>query len=260
MSIKVMDAVWDGFPRGGPDLLALLCLADWCDDLGRCFPSINSISRKLRISRSQAQRVVHRLILDGWVAVIGGHDGGAPGATRRYQLNVRRLNEEKASRLAQEEASETGSESATGSKNATRRKSARDGSQICAKRGRKNATQPVSEPSLNRQEEASAAAPALRRSRGGGRYVVTATGIHHCPTDQRDASALETISSYPHELVAAAIQAAAAAEPGGRAFPSAVLKTLRNNGGQVNGSGEPARDYLRRRMQEIERETTVIDI
>ena len=78
MSIKVMTSVWEGFPAGGPDLLAMLCLADWCDDKGRCFPSIDSISKKLRVSRSQAQRVVHRLILAGWVTVIGGHAGGAP--------------------------------------------------------------------------------------------------------------------------------------------------------------------------------------
>lgn len=258
MSIKIMDAVWDGFPAGGPDLLALLCLADWCDDLGRCFPSINSISKKLRVSRSQAQRVVHRLILAGWVAVIGGHDGGAPGATRRYQLNVGRLKEEKASRLMQEEASKTGGESATGSKNATRRKSARDGSQKCVKTGSKSATQPVIEPSLNRQEEAGAAAPASRRSRGGPRYSVTQGGIHYSPGDPRDAAALGRIDAHPAPAVLDAVRDAQAQEPQGRAFPSLVLQILsRQATASAKGSGH---DYLRRRLQEIRREATVIDI
>lgn len=247
MSIKVMTSVWEGFPAGGPDLLAMLCLADWCDDKGRCFPSIDSISKKLRVSRSQAQRVVHRLILAGWVTVIGGHAGGAPGTTRRYQLNLC---------LLQEEASKKGDESATGSKNATRRRSARDGSQKCAKTGSKSATQPVSEPPLNRQEEAGAAAPASRRSRGGPRYSVTQEGIHYSPADPRDAAALIRIGAHPAPAVLDAVRAAQ--ERQGRAFPSLVLQILsRQATASAKGSGH---DYLRRRLQEITREATVIDI
>jgi hypothetical protein len=249
MSIKVMSSIWDRFPAGGPDLLAMLCLADWCDDRGRCFPSIESISRKLRVSRSQAQRVVHRLILAGWVTVIGGHAGGAPGTTRRYQLNLC---------LLQEEASKRGGESATGSKNATRRKSARDGSQKCALTGSKSATQPVSEPSVNRQEETGAAAPALRRSRGGPRYSVTKEGIHYSAADPRDAAALIKIDAHPAPAVLDAVRAAKAQESQGRAFPSAVLQILsRQVTASAKGSGH---DYLRRRLQEITREATVIDI
>lgn len=244
MSIKVMTLVWDGFPAGGPDLLAMLCLADWCDDLGRCFPSIESISIKLRVSRSQAQRVVHRLILSGWVTVIGGHSGGAPGTTRRYQLSLD---------LLKTEASQRGGEFAT------RRKSARDGSQKCVKTGRRNATQPVTEPLFNRQEgETGAAAPVARSARGAPRYLVNQEGIHYSQSDPRDAAALIKINSHSPDAILDAIRAAQANDPQGRAFPSSVLRALRDCAG--SGCAEPARDYLRRRLKQIARETTVVDI
>lgn len=242
MSIKVMTLVWEGFPAGGPDLLGMLSLADWCDDRGRCFPSIESISRKLRVSRSQAQRIVHRLILAGWVTVIGGHEGGAPGTTRRYQLNLA---------LLQEGAPKTGS------KNATRRKSARDGSQKCAATGRKNATQPVIEPSINRQA-AGAAAPAVLSARGAPRYLVNQAGIHYSPSDHRDAAALIRIDAHPAAAVLDAVRAARAQEPQGRAFPSSVLQILSQQA--TNPAKATGHEYLRRRLQEINREATVIDI
>ena len=36
MAVRVWAMVWDGFPGGGSDLLAMLALADWSDDQGRC--------------------------------------------------------------------------------------------------------------------------------------------------------------------------------------------------------------------------------
>ena len=40
MSIQIINKVWEGFPGSGAELLALLALADWSDDEGRCFPSM----------------------------------------------------------------------------------------------------------------------------------------------------------------------------------------------------------------------------
>lgn len=139
MSVRVMSLVWDGFPGGGSELLALLALADWSDDEGRCYPSVAAIADKTRLSRSQAQRVVHNLIGAGFVSVEGNENGGRPGSTRRYRINLQHM---KAAR---------GRTDATGSTYATGRTDAAEGSHGCAERGRTHATQTVSEPSKNRQ-------------------------------------------------------------------------------------------------------------
>lgn len=89
MSILVMARVWQDYPgSGGSELLALLALADWSDDDGQCWPSMGAIAEKTRLSRSQAQRIVHGLIADGFVLVVGNEAGGKPGSTRRYQINL----------------------------------------------------------------------------------------------------------------------------------------------------------------------------
>ncbi|WP_051539834.1 helix-turn-helix domain-containing protein [Ralstonia pickettii] len=133
MSIRVMTLVWDAFPGGGSDLLALLALADWSDDNGRCYPSISAIAAKTRLSRSQAQRVIHGLIDSGFVQVVGNESGGAPGTTRQYRMVLSHL---------------TGRTGATGSASATGRTDAQDGSHGCAETGRMGATQTVIEPSI----------------------------------------------------------------------------------------------------------------
>lgn len=132
MAVRILSLVWDKYPGGGTDLLALLALADWSDDEGRCWPSIASISKKIRLSRSQSQRVVHGLIDEGFVKVIGNNDGGAKGASRKYQIILVRL---------------TGSTHATGSVDATGSTHAPDGSHPCTNRGSAHATQTVIEPS-----------------------------------------------------------------------------------------------------------------
>jgi hypothetical protein len=88
MSIRVMTQVWDDFPGGGSELLTMLALADWSDDAGKCYPAISSIAKKIRLKERQAQRVVHQLIANGFVKVIGNEFGGAPGASRQYRLNL----------------------------------------------------------------------------------------------------------------------------------------------------------------------------
>lgn len=133
MSVRVLAIVWERYPSGGSELLALLALADWSDDDGRCWPSVGSIAKKTRLSRSQAQRVVHRLIDEKFVAVIGNENGGAPGASRQYQINLDLL---------------TGRMGATGSASATGRMGAADGSHGCAETGSTGATQTVIEPSI----------------------------------------------------------------------------------------------------------------
>jgi len=91
MAVRVLSKVWDGFPHGGTELLALLALADWSDDEGRCYPSIKSIAKKIRLKERQAQRVVNKLINEGFVKILSNKFGGAPGSTRNYQIIIGNL-------------------------------------------------------------------------------------------------------------------------------------------------------------------------
>lgn len=87
-----MTKVWDcPDVGGGSELLALLALADWSDDDGRCWPSIAAVAKKVRLKPRQAQRVIHKLIKNGLVIVAGNSNGGAPGTTRQYRINLDRL-------------------------------------------------------------------------------------------------------------------------------------------------------------------------
>ena len=97
MSIRVMTRVWD-CPQvgGGSELLALLALADWSDDEGRCWPAMEKIAKKIRLSEKQTRRVVHALIDAGLIEVIGNHKGGRKGMdgdgySRQYRVVIERL-------------------------------------------------------------------------------------------------------------------------------------------------------------------------
>jgi hypothetical protein len=129
MSKIALHAVWEHFPRGGSDMLLALTFAKWCDDDGRSLHrSMSAIAKECRISRSQAQRIVHRLIAEGLIEVIANPTGGKPGTTPHYWLRFDRL---------------TGSADATGRMDATGSADAPDGSHGCYGRGRTDATQSI---------------------------------------------------------------------------------------------------------------------
>ena len=92
MSVEVMSLVWKNYPKGGSEKLAMLALADWCNDQGGSLhPSINAIVRKINVSESQARRIVHELIKEGYLDVIGNLNGGNPGKSRQYKMNIKML-------------------------------------------------------------------------------------------------------------------------------------------------------------------------
>ena len=92
MSIKVVSLVWRYYQGGGSKLLTFLALADFCDDSGgRCFPSMATIAKKIRLSESQARRLVHTLIEIGYVAVVANTKGGSPGSSRNYKIQLNKL-------------------------------------------------------------------------------------------------------------------------------------------------------------------------
>lgn len=92
MSIRALSAVLDRFPRGGSEKLVLVTLADWCDDQGgNLYPSIQAVADKACIAARQTQRIMHALIDDGLLFVVGNEHGGAPGSTRRYRLAIEKI-------------------------------------------------------------------------------------------------------------------------------------------------------------------------
>lgn len=92
MSLRVMSLVWENFKRGGSEKLALLAMADWCNDQGGSLrPSMRAIAAKIGVSEKQARVVIHRLIDAGYLSVIGNAQGGKPGQSRHYRLNVEQL-------------------------------------------------------------------------------------------------------------------------------------------------------------------------
>lgn len=150
MSLAAMTMVWKHYPRGGSEKLALLALADWCDDAGgSLYPSMATVAKKISSSESQARRIIRMLERAGLLECIKNPRGGAKGCTRHYQLRLDRL--------------------ATGSTDATPTTTpgvgARDGLHGCAKTGSTHARGPLApvlpNPSVHPLEEPSVEPPTL---------------------------------------------------------------------------------------------------
>lgn len=74
---------------------ALLAMSDWANDDGASLhPSIYAVAERLSCSERTAQRLLKDLAEEKWIAVVGNLNGGKPGATRHYRINVRKLREQ----------------------------------------------------------------------------------------------------------------------------------------------------------------------
>jgi hypothetical protein len=70
----------------------MLAMADWANDDGSSLhPSMRSISEKVRVSEKQARRIVQTLVSGGYLEVVGNAYGGAPGTTKNWLINVKKL-------------------------------------------------------------------------------------------------------------------------------------------------------------------------
>lgn len=83
MSLKAYQAVWEHSTARGTDLLVLLALADFADEKGCSWPSIDAIAKKARISQRAVQRHIKSLEESGEIEV--QVQAGAYG-TNRYLL------------------------------------------------------------------------------------------------------------------------------------------------------------------------------
>lgn len=82
MSVKVMSGVWADADVKGGTLLVLLALADFANDEGECWPSLDTLAHKARLSRSQTKSTVATLERDGFIEV----DRGTGRETSRYRI------------------------------------------------------------------------------------------------------------------------------------------------------------------------------
>jgi hypothetical protein len=151
VSIKAMNTVWESALTPPSLKLAALALADWSNDEGgSLYPSMKAIAKKVGVSKSQAQRLVHTLVDLGLLSVLANGAGGAPGETPHYQMSLDRI------------AAHTGSTDATGSTHATGRANAARGVAPMRQTGSTHATQTTIEPSI---EPSDAPKPARRLAR-----------------------------------------------------------------------------------------------
>ena len=67
MSIKLMTAVWDRQDLSSMQKLVLLSLADWANDEGLCWPSINRLAIKTSMAGRSVQRIIRDLESMGFV-------------------------------------------------------------------------------------------------------------------------------------------------------------------------------------------------
>src|SRR5690606_4221675 len=65
MSIKVMSRVWEESKQKANKLLMLLALADNANDAGYAYPSVNTLAKKVRVNRRNAQKIIDTLEADG---------------------------------------------------------------------------------------------------------------------------------------------------------------------------------------------------
>ncbi len=76
MSIKVMTRIWEHAQHKGSALLLLLALADYANEEGICWPSIETLAAKIRMSERQTQRMLRDLIVRGDVYAQAGRGRG----------------------------------------------------------------------------------------------------------------------------------------------------------------------------------------
>ena len=84
MSIKLMTTVWENGPEEHGQLLVLLALADWAGADGTCWPSTESIGRRARMTRRNAQKNLRLLEEAGYITTM---PQSGPHGCNLYRIN-----------------------------------------------------------------------------------------------------------------------------------------------------------------------------
>lgn len=80
-----MSLVWERAPYTAGSLIVLLALADWANDEGVAWPSMDRLAQKARIDRRSAQRIVRQLEKDGVLEI---EHGGGRAKQHKYVLKM----------------------------------------------------------------------------------------------------------------------------------------------------------------------------
>lgn len=86
MSVSIMALVWEKAPYKGSDLITLLALADWSDDSGVSWPSINTLAIKTRQSERNTQYCIRKLTKDNYLSVKKRKESSS-----QYRINISML-------------------------------------------------------------------------------------------------------------------------------------------------------------------------
>ncbi len=95
MSIKIQSYAWDIPSFKGNTKLIILCLADFANDDGQCWPSVSTVARKSGVSVSTVKSIIKSLVEEGWLSRKSrskiGTDGRRVADSNLYTLNVAKL-------------------------------------------------------------------------------------------------------------------------------------------------------------------------
>ncbi|MDF4579352.1 helix-turn-helix domain-containing protein [Vibrio parahaemolyticus] len=95
MSIKIQSYAWDILAFKGNTKLVVLCLADFANDEGCCWPSLSTVARKSGVSVSTVKSIIKSLVEGGWLSKKTrskiGTDGRRVADSNLYTLNVDKL-------------------------------------------------------------------------------------------------------------------------------------------------------------------------
>ncbi|TNL13618.1 GntR family transcriptional regulator [Kosakonia cowanii] len=109
MSTKLQGYVWDVCAAAGMKLTSVAImarLADYSNDEGVCWPSIETIARQLGAGESTVRTAIGKLEQDGWLSRQQRRKGNR-NASNVYQLNVAKLQTAAFSHLSESDTSKS---------------------------------------------------------------------------------------------------------------------------------------------------------
>ncbi len=118
MSTKLTGYVWDGCAASGMKLssVAIMArLADFSNDEGVCWPSIETIARQIGAGMSTVRTAIARLEAEGWLTRKARRQGNR-NASNVYQLNVAKLQAAAFSQLSDSDPSKSDASKSDASK------------------------------------------------------------------------------------------------------------------------------------------------
>lgn len=83
-----MTLIWERAPYTAGSLLVLLALADWANDEGVAWPSMERLAEKARVDKRSAQRIVRQLQRDGVLEI---EEGGGRARQHKFFIKMERV-------------------------------------------------------------------------------------------------------------------------------------------------------------------------